>query len=218
MRKERPHPGVQLRFTDIDGHRFTAFATNSHRGQLATLELRHRRRARCEDRIRGAKDTGLTNLPLHDFAQNEVWCAVVALAGALIAWSRLLAFTGLDARRWEVKRLRHRLFSLAGRLARHARTAVVHLAAHHPWAPLAAEAISRLRAPPAPDSPDTDVPAPPTPKDPPRTWTRRPPHATAGQPATTQTGRRAQLKIEEAGNPARDQPRPIHERSRLGVE
>ena len=63
VRKERPHPGAQLRFTDADGLRVTAFATNSSRGQLADLELRHRRRARCEDRIRNAKDTGLTNLP-----------------------------------------------------------------------------------------------------------------------------------------------------------
>ncbi|WP_230985974.1 IS1380 family transposase, partial [Microbispora oryzae] len=50
VRKERPHPGAQLRFTDIDGHRFTCFVTNTRRGQLADLELRHRRRARCEDR------------------------------------------------------------------------------------------------------------------------------------------------------------------------
>jgi Transposase DDE domain group 1 len=64
VRKERPHPGAQLRFTDIDGHRFTCFATNTKTGQLADLELRHRRRARCEDRIRCAKDTGLRNLPL----------------------------------------------------------------------------------------------------------------------------------------------------------
>ena len=67
IRKERPHPGAQLRFTDIDGHRFTAFATDARRGQLADLELRHRRRARCEDRIRCAKDTGLRNLPLQRF-------------------------------------------------------------------------------------------------------------------------------------------------------
>jgi hypothetical protein len=33
----------------------TAFATNSIGGQLADLELRHRRRARCEDRIRDGK-------------------------------------------------------------------------------------------------------------------------------------------------------------------
>src|SRR5580698_2921507 len=52
VRKERPHPGAQLRFTDIDGHRFTCFATGTKGGQLPDLELRHRRRARCEDRIR----------------------------------------------------------------------------------------------------------------------------------------------------------------------
>ena len=50
-----PHPGAQLRFTDRDGLRLTAFATNTTTGQLAALELRHRRRARCEDRIRTAR-------------------------------------------------------------------------------------------------------------------------------------------------------------------
>ena len=80
VRKERPHPGAQLRFTDVDGHRFTASPPAPHRGQLADLELRHRRRARCEDRIRSAKDTGLRNLPLHGFDQNQIWCEIVALA------------------------------------------------------------------------------------------------------------------------------------------
>src|SRR5690349_10376805 len=67
VRAERPHPGAQLKFTDSNGNRLTAFATNTTGGQLADLELRHRRRARCEDRIRNAKDTGLKNLPLNDF-------------------------------------------------------------------------------------------------------------------------------------------------------
>ena len=116
VRKERPHPGAQLRFTDIDGHRFTAFATDANKGQLADLELRHRRRARCEDRIRNAKDTGLRNLPLKGFAQNQVWCEIVALACELLAWTQMLALTG-TARRWEPKRLRLRLFAVAGRLA-----------------------------------------------------------------------------------------------------
>ena len=94
VRNERPHPGAQLRVTDVDGHRITAFVTNTGRGQLADLELRHRRRARAEDRIRCAKDTGLTNLPLHDFAQNEIWCAIVALACELTASMQTLALTG----------------------------------------------------------------------------------------------------------------------------
>lgn len=150
VRKERPHPGAQLRLTDVDGHRITAFATNTARGQLADLELRHRRRARCEDRIRNAKDTGLTNLPLHDFAQNQIWCAIVALACELIAWMQMLALTGHQARRWEPKRLRLRLFSIAGRLADHGRTRRLHLSAHAPWAELLAALITTLQALPSP--------------------------------------------------------------------
>ena len=50
LRKERPHPGAQLTFTDIDGHRVTAFLTDTGRGvipgQVAGLELRHRQHAR----------------------------------------------------------------------------------------------------------------------------------------------------------------------------
>jgi len=38
VRRERPHPGAQLRFDDVDGYRLTAFATNAARGQLADLE------------------------------------------------------------------------------------------------------------------------------------------------------------------------------------
>jgi hypothetical protein len=147
IRKERPHPGAQLRLTDIDGHRITAFATNTSRGQLADLELRHRDRARCEDRIR---KTGLTNLPLHDFTQNQIWCAIVALAVELTAWMQMLALTGHDARCWELKRLRLRLFSIAGRLAQHSRTRRLHLSAHAPWAELLADMINRLQTLPAP--------------------------------------------------------------------
>jgi hypothetical protein len=150
VRKERPHPGAQLRITDADGHRITAFATNTQRGQLADLELRHRRRARCEDRIRNAKDTGLTNLPLHDFAQNQIWCAIVALAVELTAWMQMLALPGHRARRWEPKRLRLRLFSVAARLAEHGRQRHLHLSAHAPWATLLAKMINTLQAIPAP--------------------------------------------------------------------
>jgi hypothetical protein len=150
VRKERPHPGAQLRITDYDGHRITAFVTNTSRGQLADLELRHRRRARAEDRIRCAKDTGLSNLPLHDFAQNEIWCAVVALAGDLVAWMQTLALTGHSARRWEPKRLRLRLLSIAGRLAATGRRTWLHLAQPAPFTGLALDGLRRLDALAAP--------------------------------------------------------------------
>ena len=144
VRKERPHPGAQLRITDIDGHRITAFVTNTTRGQVADLELRHRRRARCEDRIRCAKDTGLANLPLHDFAQNQIWCAIVAHAGDLTAWTQTLALTDHEARRWEPKRLRLRLFSIPARAARTGRRRLLHLAATAPFTALALQALAAL--------------------------------------------------------------------------
>jgi hypothetical protein len=148
VRKERPHPGAQLRFTDIDGHRFTAFATDARKGQLADLELRHRRRARCEDRIRNAKDTGLRNLPLKGYAQNQVWCEIVALACELMAWMQMLALTG-KACRWEPKRLRLRIFAVAGRLASSGRRLRLRLAERWPWAVQITAAATRLLALPS---------------------------------------------------------------------
>jgi hypothetical protein len=145
VRKERPHPGARPRFTDPGGHRFTCFATSTKGGQLADLELRHRRRARCEDRIRCAKDTGLRNLPLHGYAQNQIWCEIVALAGELLAWMQMLAFTG-PARCWEPRRLRLRLFSVAGRIVRGGRRLRLRLAASWPWARQTVAAITRLQA------------------------------------------------------------------------
>jgi Transposase DDE domain group 1 len=145
VRKERPHPGAQLRFTDIDGHRFTAFATSTRGGQLADLELRHRRRARCEDRIRCAKDTGLRNLPLQGYAQNQIWCEIVALACDLLSWTQMLALPG-PARRWEPKRLRLRIFTCAGRIVRGGRRLRLRLAASWPWVREITTAITRLQA------------------------------------------------------------------------
>ena len=131
MCKERPHPGAQLRFTDIGGHRFTCFATSTRGGQPADLELRHRRRARCEDRIRCAKDTGLRNLPLHGYAQNQIWCEIVRLACELTAWMQMLA-PHATARRREPKRLRLRIFTAAARLVRGGRRIRVRLAQRWP--------------------------------------------------------------------------------------
>jgi hypothetical protein len=144
VRKERPHPGAQLRFTDLGGHRFTAFATDTRRGQLADLELRQRRRGRGEDRIRNAKDTGLRNLPLHGFNQNQIWCELVVMAGELLASMQMLALHRA-ARAWEPKRLRLRLFTTAGHLARGGRRLRLRLSATWPWADQLTAAITRLQ-------------------------------------------------------------------------
>src|SRR5699024_11126753 len=110
----------------------------------ADLEVRHRRRARCEDRIRVAKDSGLRNLPLASFAQNRIWCQIVALASELTAWMGLLGYPGQTARTWEPKRLRHRLFQIPATLARHARQLVLHLSDRSIWAGIVQDGHARL--------------------------------------------------------------------------
>lgn len=149
VRKERPHPGAQLRLTDADGMRLTCFATNTADRPIAELELRHRLRARAEDRIRAARATGLRNLPLHAAAQNKVWLEIVQLALDLLAWMPMLALTG-TARLWEPRRLRLRLFSAAGQLVTTGRRRILRLARHWPWTYEITGALERLALLPNP--------------------------------------------------------------------
>lgn len=149
VRKERPHPGAQLRITDADGLRLTAFATNTTHVLIAALELRHRQRARAEDRIRAARATGLRNLPLHDTAQNHVWLEIVQIALDLLPWMPMLALTG-KPRLWEPRRLRLRLFSAAAQLVTTARRRHLRFARHWPWTDVITSAIHRLDALPNP--------------------------------------------------------------------
>ena len=79
------------------------------------------------------------------FARNQLWCEIIALACELLAWMQMLALEG-PARRWEPKRLRLRLFSAAGRIARGGRRLRLRIAATWPWATQVAAAITRLNA------------------------------------------------------------------------
>jgi hypothetical protein len=145
-RRERPHPGAQLRITDHEGWRITLFATNTRGPRLADLELRHRLRARAEDRIRGLKDTGMTNLPLQAFAKNEIWLELVQLAAELLTWTQLLAWPDQPARTWEPKRLRLRLLAVAGRIITTGRRRILRLSRRWPWTDLITSGHQRLAA------------------------------------------------------------------------
>ncbi|GGV92330.1 hypothetical protein GCM10015535_53190 [Streptomyces gelaticus] len=146
VRKERPPPGAQLRFTDAEELRLTAFATNA---PIAALELRHRQRARAEDRIRNARATGLRNLPLHKAAQNQIWLEIMPIALDLLAWMPMLALTG-ETRRREPRCLRLRLFFAAAQLVTTARRRHLKFAHHWPWTDVITSAIERLDALPNP--------------------------------------------------------------------
>jgi hypothetical protein len=143
-RREDAHPGAQLRFTDHDGHRFQVFLTDQPDGDLARLELRHRQRARVEDRIRAAKATGLSNLPFDRWRRNQVWLELVLAAQDLTCWTQALLLDG-DLALAEPKTLRYRLLHTAGRIVHHARRVILRLQRSWPWATQLARAFARLR-------------------------------------------------------------------------
>jgi hypothetical protein len=144
-RREDAHPGAQLRFSDHDGHRFQVFLTDQTDPDLARLELRHRQRARVEDRIRAAKATGLANLPFDRWRRNAIWLELVLAAQDLTCWTQALLLNGPLAVA-EPKTLRYRLLHVAARIVRHARRLILRLQASWPWAVELAGAFARLRA------------------------------------------------------------------------
>jgi hypothetical protein len=149
-RREDAHPGAQLRFTDHDGHRFQVFLTDQDDPDLTRLELRHRQRARVEDRIRAAKATGLANLPFDRWRRNTIWLELVLGAQDLRCWTQTLLLEGGLAIA-EPKTLRYRLLHTAARVVHHARRIILRLQCSWPWAIELAAAFARLRTLPLRD-------------------------------------------------------------------
>jgi len=148
-RRERPHPGAQLSFTDHDGYRFQVFITNQQGRRIERLEQLHRHHAVVEDRIRCGKDTGLRNLPFRAFQPNAAWLELVLMGQDLLAWTQRLLLEG-ELARCEPKRLRYRLLHVAGRLTRHARRPRLHLPRGWRWGEALLAAFQRLRGLPQP--------------------------------------------------------------------
>jgi hypothetical protein len=149
VRREPLHPGAQQTLDDIDGKRFTAFLTDQTEANLAVLDTRHRARARVEDRIRGAKDTGARNLPCNTFARNAVWLQLVLAAQDLMCFMANLGFHG-DLRLAEPQRLRYQILHVPARIVTTGRRVIMRIQHDWPWAQHLLIAYARLRALPLP--------------------------------------------------------------------
>lgn len=142
-RREDPHPGAQLTFCDIDGHRFQVFVTDLPDDDVAFLEALYRGRGRAERQICDSKATGLANLPSHSFTINHAWLQLVLCAHDLLAWCRRLVLDG-DLATAEPKRLRYCLFHTAARISRTGRRTTCRLANTWPWTDHLVRAFERV--------------------------------------------------------------------------
>jgi hypothetical protein len=154
VRRERPHPGAQLSLFDmVEGYRHTAFICAARNANeklscgIDALELRHRRHARVEDRIRQAKAAGLRNLPCKEAAENHAWLECVLAAADLVAWSKLICFADdPELARCEIANFRYRILHMAARTTRSGRVVYLRLDRTWSWAKQLALAFDRLRA------------------------------------------------------------------------
>ena len=142
-RREDPHPGAQLTFTDIDGHRFQVFVTDLTDPDIAYLEALYRGRGRAERQICDSKALGLSNLPSYTFRINQTWLQLVLCAHDLLAWCRLLTLDS-DLATAEPKRLRYTLFHTAGRITTTSRQHTCRLADNWPWTVHLINAFTRV--------------------------------------------------------------------------
>jgi hypothetical protein len=142
-RRELPHPGAQLTFSDVEGYRYQVFITDHEEADVCFLEGLYRGRGRCERRICDAKDTGLANLPSANFAINAAWLALVLIAGDLLVWMKGLCLES-ELARAEPKRLRYTLLHTAGVLVHSARRTTLRIAEGWPWADDLVVAFTRL--------------------------------------------------------------------------
>ena len=141
-RREEAHPGAQLSFSDVDGHRYQVFFTDLP-DDVAFCEALYRGRGRAECSIRDAKDTGLANLPSADYGINAAWLAAVLMAGDLLAWMKALCLDG-ELARAEPGRLRYALLHTAGIIVSGGRRHTLRLAEGWPWAAALVTAFGRL--------------------------------------------------------------------------
>lgn len=116
-------------------------------GPTLDLEADHRRHAEVELTIRDLKhDMGMSHFPTKSFGGNAAWLVLNTIAHNLTRWTARL---GLEVGHVMTKKIRRRIYSVAGRLIRTGRRVILRLPRRWPWADQITAALERLRAVPA---------------------------------------------------------------------
>ena len=144
----RVHLHAQADQTELFTYwRHHAFITNRQEA-LHEVDQEHRAHAQVELVIRELKAQALAHFPSGDFSANSAWTVIACLAHNLGRWTNLLGLTDPTPR--AAATLRRWLFSLPGRLTTSGRRLTLHLPARWPWQHAFIEALTRIRALPAP--------------------------------------------------------------------
>jgi Transposase DDE domain group 1 len=151
VRRTPTPPGLrdeaqQALFPTYDYHPFIT----DQPGDPVELDRFHRAHAEVELAIRDLKyGLALNHLPTKSFAGNHAWLVLQTLAHNLGRWTARLGRLA-DTPRQTMKTLRRRYLAVSARLVRHARRLLLRLPTGWPWAQRLIDALTTLRALPAP--------------------------------------------------------------------
>jgi hypothetical protein len=123
------------------------FLTNRSE-DIALVEAEHRQHAVVELTIRDLKDQALAHFPSGQFTANSAWTVIAAIAHNLTRWTTVIGLPDHTVR--AARTLRRRLLQIPGRLTHTARQWTLHLPARWPWKTDFIDALTRIRALPAP--------------------------------------------------------------------
>ena len=113
-------------------------------GDLFELEADHRRHAEVELTIRDLKHgMGMSHFPTKSFGGNAAWLILNTIAHNLTRWTTRL---GMELGHVMTKKIRRRVYNVAGRLVRTGRQLILRLPRRWPWAQLITDTLHRLRA------------------------------------------------------------------------
>jgi hypothetical protein len=119
--------------------------------------------------------TGLRSLPCHRFDANAAWLEIILAATDLVAWSKLIGFTGHpDLATCEIATFRYRVLHVAARITRGARQIRLRIDATWRWATAISRAWQQLHS----GKPHLTARPPPTPTRKARPWNARTPSDT----------------------------------------
>jgi hypothetical protein len=149
VRRDPVERGEQLSLEQREFH-YWVIVTNDEERSADELERWQREKANVENRIKEAKlGLGLDNLPSQIFNANWAYLLIALIAYNLLVWLKLLALPASERSSY-AKRLRFRFIAVAGSVGRSGRRLVLRLQAGYALFKEFVEALTRIRALPAP--------------------------------------------------------------------
>jgi hypothetical protein len=144
VRRTAPTPGSQLAL--LTDWAYQGFVTDRDL-DLFEVETDHRRHAIVAQNIAELKSAGLAHFPSGKFAPNAAWLGFSVMAHNLGRGVGILA--GEAMTKATALTLRHRLFTIPGRVTKRGRRKHIRLPDQWPWADALNQAMTAIAAIPA---------------------------------------------------------------------